>query len=519
MAQDPNKFNRSGGMATQHQRRQSMPAPIATHNINPTIITTPPSASTNHNNGFARFNFKRRSHNPSMLLPGGIAGYEPTFLDRLQAGVEYLLDMLPRSRRQLRYPLLILAFIYVVVSLLVSQNLRTMMTIARFKYDNWDMNANLRRCQYRKEPMLFVQDSNRVQVIWEMNCNKTDLTVAWSPSVEDTVLIESTPGARTADIKIQKIDSSHIVYTATLDNLPTRNTPITYTIRPPRHQGHYLRSFTFRHWSQPPSLTEREVLRIGAVSDNQCEVKQFMQVLRKMREHNPIDYLIHTGDAVQDYESLDNWQTDFWAPLTHYMIGQQTPILYAHGNHDFDPQGNYLYTGKRTWHAYTLSGIRFIVLDSNIDSIDQDEWLKRELQSPESRNAWFRVVLVHISPYTQYWEKDAWINKDERRWGSFVRERYISLFKQYGVDLVMSGHQHNYMRGQDDHTVYTIIGGAGGALDREQVEDYAVWEQGKVHFRHHYVLIKLTGDRRLIFEAYDADCGSLMDAFVLNSRG
>ncbi|KAG0262459.1 hypothetical protein DFQ27_002323 [Actinomortierella ambigua] len=518
MAQDSSKFNRSGAMATQHQRRQSMPIPIATHPINPTIITTPPSASTSNSTGFSRFNFKRRSQNPGMLLPGGSEDYELTFLDRFQGWVDKLVVLVPRSRRQLRYLLLILLGLYVVISLLVSQNMRTVMTIARWKYDNWDMNANLRRCQYRKEPMLFVDDSRRVLLIWEMNCNKTDLSVAWSASVEESVLIESTPGAHEAPVQIQFLDSSHFVYTAKLDDLPTHNTPVTYTIRPIRREGHYLRSYTFQHWARPPSLADREVLRIGAISDNQCEVKQFMKVLRKMREHSPVDYLIHAGDAVQDHDSLDNWQTDFWAPLTHFKIGQQTPILYTHGNHDYDAKGAYPYTGKRTWHAYTLSGIRFIVLDSNLDVPEQDDWLKRELQSPESREAWFRVVLVHISPYTQYWEKEAWFNKEEQRWGSFVRERYVDLFKQYGVDLVISGHQHNYMRGQDDHTVYTIIGGAGGTLDKEQVEDYSVWEQGKVRFRHHYVLIKLTGDRRLIWEAYDADCGSLMDAFVINSR-
>ncbi|KAG0234141.1 hypothetical protein BGW42_006882 [Actinomortierella wolfii] len=510
MAHDSNKFNRSGGMATQHQRRQSMPAPIATHNINPTIITTPPSASSATSNGFARFNFKRRSQNPMMLLPGGPLGYEASFLDRLQLYVENLIAMVPRSRRQLKYPFLIALALYFVFSYLLSQNMWTLVKIMHFKYNNWDMNAGLRRCQYRKEPMLFVKDSRNVLLIWEMNCKKSDLTVAWSPSIEENVFIESTRDAREARIEMQLLDNNHVVYTATLGELPTHNSHITYTIRPDDRESHYMRSFTFRHWPVPPSFAEREVLRIGAISDNQCEVRQFMQVLRKLREHSPVDYLIHAGDAVQDHDSLDNWQTDFWDPLTYYKIGQQTPILYTHGNHDHDPKGLYPYTGRRTWHAYTLSGIRFIVLDSNLDTQEQDEWLKRELESPESRNAWFRIVL--------YWEKSAWFDKEERLWGSFVRERYVELFRKHSVDLVISGHQHNYMRGQDDSTVYTIIGGAGGAIDKEQVEDYTVWEQGKTKFRHHYVLIKLTGDRRLIWEAYDADCGSLLDAFVLKSR-
>ncbi|KAF9919959.1 hypothetical protein FBU30_010335 [Linnemannia zychae] len=497
------------GMSTQHQRRQSMPAPapIST-NIPPTIIATPPSAT-----GSGIFGGRFQSRHP-MLLHGG-----PT--NRITAAFERLLSYIPRRRRQIRYPLILGLVLYFFLFYLYLQDFETWTALAGFKIKNIAFNWDTKRCSYRKDPILFVKDSSSVLVIWEMNCKMTEMDLVWTP-VEaagiDTQQQRYHSEPTLASTTFNAIDKTHVVYTATISGIPAVNTNITYSIRPPRILSHLTRTYTFAHLPNPPSLKDREIARFGAISDNQCEVKQFFKVLKAMTEHHKVDYLIHAGDAVQEYDNLDNWQTDFASPLSYFRIGQTTPLIYTHGNHDYDVQGQYHYTGKRTWHAYTVAGVRFIVLDSNLDRREQDEWLVQELKSDECRKAWFRVVLVHISPYTQYWEKDAWEGKGEKHWGSFIRDRYVPLFQQYNVDLVISGHQHNYMRGQDDHMVYTIIGGAGGQLDSEQVEDYPAWVGGKVKFSHHYILMKITGDRRLIWEAYDADCGSRIDAFVLHSR-
>ncbi|KAF9203396.1 hypothetical protein BGZ49_006492 [Haplosporangium sp. Z 27] len=493
-------FNTRG---TQHQRRQSMPAPapIST-NVAPTIIATPPSA-TGTGLG-ARFH----SRHP-MMLHGGPP-------NRISAWIEQALSFIPRRRRQIRYPAILCLGIYVFLVYLYFQDVSSWSAVAGFKLKNMAFNWDVKRCSYRKDPMLFVKDSSTMLVIWEMNCELPDMGLSWVSSTPAAHLETDNAGQGSTSITV--LDKSHVAYTATISGMPTSNTNITYSIEPPRTMSHLFRTYTFSHLPNPPQAEDREIARFGAISDNQCEVAQFYKVLKAMTEHHKVDYLIHAGDAVQDYNSLDSWQTDFAAPLSYFKVGQTTPLIYTHGNHDYDPQGLYTYTGKRTWHAYTISGIRFIVLDSNIDSREQDRWLEEELTSDASKQAWFRLILVHISPYTQYWEKDAWENKGEKYWGSFVRTRYVPLFQKYNVDLVISGHQHNYMRGQDDHMVYTIIGGAGGSLDTEQVEDYTVWEEGKAKIRHHYVLMKVTGDRRLIWEAYDADCGTRLDAFVLHSR-
>ncbi|KAG0331286.1 hypothetical protein BG000_011047 [Podila horticola] len=453
------------GMSSQHQRRQSMPVPaplppIST-NVHPTIIATPPSATA----GSGIFSSRFSNRHPMMLH----SGQSPKRLGWL----DDLLAFIPRRRRQIRYPIVLCLGLYVLFIYLYLQDITTLTTITGFKLKNLAFNWEVNRCSYRKDPMLFVKDSNSVLVIWEMNCVLPDMDLTWIPVSDASGSTNGEP--RPTVTTIDSIDKSHVVYTATLAGIPAMNTNITYSLNPPRAMSHLFRTYTFAHLPNPPSFDNREIARFGAIADNQCEVSQFYKVLKAMTEHHKVDYLIHAGDAVQEYASLDNWQTDFASPLSHFMIGQTTPLIYAHGNHDYDPSGLYHYTGRRTWHAYTVAGVRFIVLDSNLESIQQDRWLEEELKSEESRKAWFRVIVVHISPYVQYWEKDAWVNKGESKWGAFVRTK-------------------------------------------EQVEDYPVWREGKLKIRHHYVLMKITGDRRLIWEAYDAECGSRLDAFVLHSR-
>jgi len=144
----------------------------------------------------------------------------------------------------------------------------------------------------------------------------------------------------------------------------------------------------------------------------------------------------------------------------------------------------------------------------------QDEWLENELASAESQSADFRVVVVHIPPFLEYWDPDSWNEKGEKHWGEFVRKRFVPLFRKYKVDLVISGHQHNYQRGDRDGITYAIIGGAGGSLDYDRVENYKFYVAGDKE--HHYVLMELW-PKKIVCSAYSLD-GTLFDKFLLRSR-
>ncbi len=60
----------------------------------------------------------------------------------------------------------------------------------------------------------------------------------------------------------------------------------------------------------------------------------------------------------------------------------------------------------------------------------------------------------------------------------------------------------------------TVIGGAGGQLDSEQVEDWSFYETSLLG-RHHFAMITLDSEgSRLMWRAYDAN-SQLIDKFDL----
>lgn len=90
----------------------------------------------------------------------------------------------------------------------------------------------------------------------------------------------------------------------------------------------------------------------------------------------------------------------------------------------------------------------------------------------------------------EFWEEEAWNEKGESDWGAFVRLKYVPLFEQYGVDLVIGGHSHIYQRGSRNGVHYLVVGGGGAA----PLEDTRVVRLGDCSFAHNVTDDCLTSD-------------------------
>ncbi|KAI7861432.1 Metallo-dependent phosphatase-like protein [Spinellus fusiger] len=377
----------------------------------------------------------------------------------------------------------------------------------------------------RKDPVLYVLDSHHIQVVWETNCGteEKDMIISWHP--------RDTPQKTSIVVEPILLDHHHTIYKATLGPLNSTCTysySVEYVSKSSRSSGQSGKKrtlFSHQHF-QWHATTTTQPIRIAAMADNQFGLRSFITLLQQIKKHEPPHYLLHAGDAVQNYPSLNQWHTDFLTPLTYFGFGQTAPMIYAHGNHDYDVNANYHYTrtspSRESWYAFSLAdgAIRFCVLDSNLDWAQQDEWLQQELASEASRSAAFRVVVVHIPPFLEYWDANAWFNLRESEWGAFIKTRFVPLFEKYNVDLVISGHQHNYERGEHNGIHYTIIGGAGGDIDFEKVVEWDMYEATLLDF--HYVMLEFQPPVegtpwRLIWNTYNLK-GYKVDSMSLDAR-
>lgn len=277
-------------------------------------------------------------------------------------------------------------------------------------------------------------------------------------------------------------------------------------------------------WSSKPyrahlkaSSQNEGPIRIGVLGDNQFAAVRFSTILRQMGySTDQLDMMIHLGDAVQDAASARAWSTDFWYPIGRNGL-LDMPWIMLRGNHD-SPS---IYTSTPDvgpsdigYTSFYLSRVKvlFIILDSNTDSELQDRFLESALKTDRAQAATRRIVLVHIPPFVQYWDPIPW-KAGEKLWGAFVRTKWVPLFQKYHVDLVISGHQHNYQRGRQGQVTYIIAGGAGGTLDEESVEHYDLDDPVTI-IQHHFGVLELDEQAGISWKLYLKD-GSLADEVVI----
>ncbi|KAJ2659478.1 hypothetical protein IW148_004211 [Coemansia sp. RSA 1199] len=386
-------------------------------------------------------------------------------------------------------------------------------------------------CRFHKLPMLFEHGDNYYYVVWETSCTSGAPLLEWWYDDASRHSIE--PWYR-------KIDDTHHRYTAIFG--PVVN--ISHV--------HYKVN-NYRLSTKQYTIVRRgeaELNRVLVIADNQNGPTEFRKVLTGIQQYygasSKPDTILHVGDAVQNVGSLSNWQRQLFAPMEDKSgLHHTTPTLFVPGNHDHDkrrvPSNRNLYMdmyhglyntdelGKaavtngsyhRFFHSLSVGSARIIVLDAECPSEEESEFLERELQSLEFQSARFRIVTVHIPPYIEFWDPYGWNKKNEKHWGEHIRLEYDPLFRKHNVDLVISGHQHNYQRSTVSHNTnsarsgtitYAIVGGAGGVLDLKRVEDWNMYNV--TYLNHHFVALDIK-DRSLSWTALNS-AGTVIDHFAL----
>jgi predicted phosphodiesterase len=234
------------------------------------------------------------------------------------------------------------------------------------------------------------------------------------------------------------------------------------------------------------------------------------------------DLLLHTGDVIYERGEATLYDPRFFAP--YQAVLASAPVYPVLGNHDVatDNGAPWLHAfflpgdnGKHTtrYYAFNYGNAHFIALDSEEPygpTSAQYGWLLRDLQSPAAQGATWRFAFFHRPPYSSGLGHGSTYD---------LRETWGPLFERLGVDLVFSGHEHNYERSTPrrdyasvggTHAVIYIVTGGGGS------QTYNVGRQPWSAFAamvYHYVRVRLDGPR-LALQAIGTD-GQVIDHLEL----
>lgn len=230
-----------------------------------------------------------------------------------------------------------------------------------------------------------------------------------------------------------------------------------------------------------PKDTKSTAFSFAHVSDSQDSSSAFGEVLKNLT--GKMDFLVHTGDVVEN----SKWEAEWKAMLnSNFEYLANLPFMAISGNHEttynnygvdetFKHFNNNIPTQASTrtgyFYSFVYGNTKFIMLNTNDLTgnklkDEQYNWLVNEL---ENNDCTWTVVGMHNPMYSvgKY-------GMEESRNGICLalREQLQGIFAQYGVDIVLQGHDHVISRtypidanGQAQTETWTTVEGVSYSVD------------------------------------------------------
>ena len=228
--------------------------------------------------------------------------------------------------------------------------------------------------------------------------------------------------------------------------------------------------------------------------------------LRDEMFHFPFDFVIDTGDLANDEGTIRDFERNVFRVYAELL--RNVPLFPSPGNHDYKTIQTAPFSEvfavfadrNRSWYSYDWGRIHFAALDTGADYATQARWLEADLKATEEP---WKIVYLHRPPYSS------------GAHGSDValRNALAPVFEKHHVQLVLSGHDHDYERILPQHGVtYVVTGGGGRGTRRVGRPSFTAFSADVIHF-----VIVDVGMDELVLHAIDAT-GVEFDSMVVPRR-
>ena len=232
--------------------------------------------------------------------------------------------------------------------------------------------------------------------------------------------------------------------------------------------------------SKPNSVRFAVIGDSGTGESKQYEVAEEMAAYRR---EFPFDFVTMLGDNIYGGHAEADFRAKFEEPYKALL--QAGVKFYASlGNHD-DPNERYykfFNMDGRRYYTYGKGNVRFFALDSNYMDPKQLDWLEEELHRSGSQ---WKICYFHHPLYSD--GKFHGADTD-------LRARLQPLFLKYGVNVVLSGHEHIYERLKARGGIYYFVLGNTGELRHNGLRRSDQTAAGFDADRS-FMLVEISGDR------------------------
>lgn len=220
------------------------------------------------------------------------------------------------------------------------------------------------------------------------------------------------------------------------------------------------------------------------------------------------DLTLHVGDIAYEHGTFEEFQANYFE--YYWSIMRRVPFFPVAGNHEYITQNSAPYLAlhappgddvpqqdRGRYYSFDWGDVHFIALDSDLlaagfASGPMMAWLESDLQ--RSVGARWRIAYFHHLPYPISHHIDDPIC-------AATRTQFVPLLERYGVQLVLTGHEHNYqrtlpMRGDRPvssgrATTYIVSGGGGGNLHDVAAASFLAMAAAV----HHYLRVEVDANQ------------------------
>jgi acid phosphatase type 7 len=227
----------------------------------------------------------------------------------------------------------------------------------------------------------------------------------------------------------------------------------------------------------PSPGASRSTTVVAAGDIASCDQTADEETAELVRRLDP-DAILTTGDNVYPSGSRDEFG-ECYSPGWGQFLSSTFP---SPGNHDYDTPnaaGYFSYFGARApgpYYSFDLGGWHFVSLNTEIDrsaGSPQIRWLRRDLRRDDHR-----CELL-------YWHRPRWSggsHGSSRSADDLWRAAY-----EGGVDIVLTGHDHNYQR-------FRRLGAQGRPDRRFGVVQIVVGTGGRSHYDPGSIVHRVVAD-------------------------
>ncbi|MHA1681104.1 MAG: metallophosphoesterase [Promethearchaeota archaeon] len=294
------------------------------------------------------------------------------------------------------------------------------------------------------------------------NLSSTSISISWRSNLNESGKVEYgiAPGQLTS---VKEDGTPSIQHSFFLSGLQPNT---TYYYRVGNGRLHSP-TFYFTTLEEDP-----ESIRFCVYGDTRPPDSRNREVIQAMSKRNP-QFWLHVGDIVGSGGELSQWKT-YLAEMRG--LGERSAFMPVIGNHEYYGESSgepenffeiFALPGDESTFAFEVGDVLFIAINTRESGIWEDghsvdpvewAWVNDTLSQHYDDYKWI-VLYTHYPPYSSNGVR------------SQVTNDILPLAENYDVDIVFTGHVHNYERFDVPNSVvntsnipYFVTGGGGAPL-------------------------------------------------------